>query len=151
MRLNTNHANTPNTDTNWLLLFISWIIVVVSVLGSLFFSEVMKFPPCSLCWYQRILLYPLVILFLVGLFPFDKAVIKYSLPLVIPGWFVALYHNLLYVGIIPETITPCSQGISCSEQYIEFFGFISIPLLSLGAYTALVTLLILLKKRTTHE
>ncbi len=151
MNLKTNHTKATNTDTNWLLLFISWIIVIISVLGSLFFSEVMDFAPCSLCWYQRILLYPLTILFLLGLFPFDKAVIKYSLPLVIAGWFVTLYHNLLYIGIIPETIAPCSQGVSCSEQYIEFLGFISIPLLSLAAYSTLLTLLFILKKRTSHE
>ena len=58
-------------NTNWNLLFICWLIATTSTLGSLFFSYVMEFAPCVLCWYQRIFFFPLVILFAVGLFPFD--------------------------------------------------------------------------------
>jgi disulfide bond formation protein DsbB len=123
------------------------VIASVSTLGSLFFSEIMEFAPCALCWYQRIFMFPLVSLLLVGLFPFDKNVIKYALPLALTGWGFAFYHYLLYSGFIPESIQPCSQGVSCSETYLDLFGFLTIPMLSLISFSALVTLLLILKRK----
>ena len=135
-------------SSNWTILFLCWLLASVSTLGSVFFSYVMGFAPCVLCWYQRISLFPLVIILAVGLFPFDKKVVKYALPLAIAGWLTALYHNLLYAGIIPESIQPCSQGVSCTEEYIDLFGFLSIPMLSLLSFTIIITLLIVLKRRS---
>lgn len=137
-------------DINWMLLFLCWLMVTVSATISLFFSSVLEYEPCVLCWYQRICLFPLIFIFAAGLFPtFDKSVIKYALPLTIVGGLIALYHTLLYAGIIPENIQPCSKGVSCTEKYIELFGFVSIPMLSFFAFSALVTLLIILKRRTS--
>ena len=136
-------------NTNWTILFLCWLLVTISTLGSLFFSYVVGFAPCVLCWYQRIFLFPLVILLAMGLFPFDKSVIKYALPLAIAGWLTALYHNLLYSGIIPENIQPCSQGVSCTEKYIDLFGFITIPMLSLLSFSTIIGLLIFLLRRTS--
>ena len=85
-----------------------------------------------------------------GLFPsFDKSVIKYALPLSVVGGLTAFYHTLLYAGIIPENIQPCSKGVSCTEKYIELFGFVSIPMLSFLAFSTLVALLLFLKRRTS--
>lgn len=136
-------------NTNWMLLFLCWLLVSASVTGSLFFSYVLEFEPCVLCWYQRICLFPLVLILAAGLFPFDKNVVKYSLPLAVAGGLTALYHTLLYAGIIPEDIQPCSKGVSCTEKYIELFGFISIPMLSFFAFSTVIALLIILKKRTS--
>jgi len=136
-------------DTNWNILFLCWLLVSVSALGSLFFSFVMEFAPCVLCWYQRIFLFPLVLILAIGLFPFDKKVVKYALPLAIAGWLTAVYHNLLYAGFIPKSIQPCSQGVSCTEEYINLFGFLSIPVLSLLSFSTIVTLLIILYRRTS--
>lgn len=129
----------------WGLLFIAWFIAMTGTLGSLFFSEVMEFAPCVR--YQRIFLYPLVVTLAVGLFPLDKSAVKYSLPLVIAGWSVALYHNLLYHGIIPERLQPCREGVSCTEVYMELFGLLSIPMLSLMAFSAIAALLLMVKRR----
>ncbi len=138
-------------DTNWLLLFLCWLLVGVSATISIFFSSVLEYQPCVLCWYQRIFLFPLFFIFAAGLFPvFDRNVIKYALPLTIVGGLIALYHTLLYAGIIPENIQPCSQGVSCTEQYFELFGFVSIPMLSFFAFSTLTTLLIILKRRTAE-
>ena len=137
------------SDGNWTLLFLTWIIVTAATLGSLFFSHVMEFAPCVLCWYQRICLFPLVIILATGLFPFDKRVVSYALPLAIVGWLTALYHNLLYSKIIPQELQPCSQGVSCTEKYIDLFGFLTIPMLSLLGFSTIITLLFLLKKRTS--
>ncbi len=136
-------------NVNWTILFLCWLIASVATLGSLFFSDVMGFAPCVLCWYQRIFIYPLVLIFGVGLFAFDAAVVKYSLPLAVAGWIVALYHTLLYAGFIPKSIQPCSEGVPCTEKYIELFGFLSIPLMSLLAFTAVIALLVILKRRIT--
>ncbi|MHB9112538.1 MAG: disulfide bond formation protein B [Thermoleophilia bacterium] len=137
------------SNLNWNILFICWLIVSFATLGSLFFSEVMKFPPCDLCWYQRIFIYPLAIMIPIGLFPFDKRVIRFSLPLVLIGWSVALYQNLLYYGVIPESIKPCSVGVSCTEEYINIFGIFSIPMLSLVAFSIVGVLLIVVMRRTS--
>ncbi len=137
-------------NINWTLLFLCWLLVCVSTTISVFFSYVLEYEPCVLCWYQRICLFPLIFIFAAGLLPtFDKNVIKYALPLAIVGGLTAFYHTLLYAGIIPESIQPCSKGVSCTEKYIELFGFVSIPMLSFFAFSALVTLLIILKRRTS--
>ena len=136
-------------NINWAILFSAWVLVAVSTLGSLFFSYIMEFAPCVLCWYQRICLFPLVIILATGLFPLDKRIIKYSLPLAIAGWITAFYHNLLYSGIIPQDLQPCSKGVSCTEKYIDLFGFLTIPMLSLISFSIIITLLVLLKRRIT--
>lgn len=137
----------PFSDKSWNILFSAWILASVSTLGSIFFSHVMAFTPCVLCWYQRICLFPLVMVLATGLFPFDTRVVKYSLPLAIAGWLIAFYHNLLYSGIIPQDLQPCSKGVSCTEKYIDLFGFLTIPMLSLISFSTLITLLCLLKRR----
>jgi disulfide bond formation protein DsbB len=139
----------PQTaEAAWMLVFASWVIATASTLGALFFSEVMKLPPCVLCWYQRIFMFPLVVLLPIGLFPFDPKVVRYALPLALIGTSIAAFQMLLVAGVIPESITPCSRGVSCSETQIEWFGFLSIPLLSVLAFTLISLLLILAHFRT---
>jgi len=134
-------------NANWTLLFLCWLLAGGSTLGSIFFSSVMEFAPCVLCWYQRIFLFPLVIILGIGLFPLDRGVVKYALPLAMAGWLTAAYHNLLYSGIIPEKLQPCSQGVSCTEKYIDLFGFVTIPMLSLVNFSILIALLIVFQRR----
>lgn len=114
----------------------------MATLGALFFSEIMELPPCVLCWYQRIFMFPLVVVLAVGLFPFDGGLFRFALPLAIGGWFVALFHVLLVAGVIPDAIRPCSQGIPCSEVQLQWLGFLNIPVLSFLAFSALNVLLI---------
>lgn len=124
----------------------AFLIALIATLGSLFFSEVMHFIPCSLCWYQRIFMYPLVLIFLVNLLYPDENVYKYAFPIAIVGFVISVYHNLLMFKIIPESLSPCVQGVPCSVDYLNWFGFITIPLLSFTAYLAILVLLILGKK-----
>ena len=126
-----------NNQTAWLLIFIAWLISCLAMAGSLFFSEVMEFPPCTLCWYQRIAMYPLVLIFIMGLFPLNREVFKFSFPFIFLGWITALWHNLLHFGIIKEELSPCREGVACSTIYIDWLGFITIPLLSLTAFSLL--------------
>ena len=124
------------------IILVCFLVASVATLGSLFFSEIMEFVPCTMCWYQRILMYPLVLIFLVNLLYPDGKVFKYSMPLVITGILFAFYHNLLMWGIISESAVPCKQGIPCSTEYFEYLGFINIPFLSLSAYSLILILLL---------
>ena len=132
----------------WLLIFSCWLIAVMATLGSLFLSEVMGFQPCVLCWWQRIFIYPLVVIFIVGLYPLDSRVANYALPIAIIGWGFSIYHYLLYSGYIPEDLQPCGEGASCSEINLEIFGFITIPMMSILAYTTIILLLFVFKYRS---
>jgi disulfide bond formation protein DsbB len=136
-----------HSDPDWAILFVCWLLVAAATLGSLFFSEVMELPPCSLCWVQRIFMFPLAIILLFGLFPFDPQVVRYALPLAAIGGAVALYHLLLQLGVIPESAAPCREGAPCSEAQVEILGFVSIPMLSLLVFGSVTGLLSLLKRR----
>lgn len=142
-------SNMQATDSAWALVFVAWVIATASTLGALFFSEVLELPPCVLCWYQRIFMFPLVLLLPIGLFPFDHKVVRYALSLALPGTVVAVWHVLLVAGVVPESVTPCSRGVPCSETQIEWFGFISIPLLSAVAFTLVTLLLMIAQFRTS--
>ena len=124
------------------IVLLCFVVALSATLGSLFFSEVMEFVPCSMCWYQRIFMYPLVLIFLLNLLYPDDKLFKYSMPVVLVGFFFAVYHNLLMFKIIPESVVPCVQGVPCSTVYLNWLGFITIPLLSLVAYTTILVLLL---------
>lgn len=113
-----------------LILRASFVTALIATLGSLFFGEVLKYPPCTLCWYQRICMYPLVFIFGAAIWSEDRNFLKFSFPISVIGFVIASYHNLLYYGIIPDSITPCSEGVSCTSKQVEIFGFLTIPLMS---------------------
>lgn len=127
------------------LLYIPWAVALISTVGSLYFSEVLGFAPCILCWYQRIAMYPLVVILGVGIIKKDKNIHYYALPFSIIGSVFAFYQNLLYYNVISVNLAPCVSGISCTTRYLQLFGFMDIPLLSLISFI-LITLLILVHK-----
>ena len=129
------------------IIFLCFLVASSATLGSLFFSEVMDFIPCSMCWYQRIFMYPLIVIFLINLLYPDDKVFKYSFPIVVVGLLFAIYHNLLMFGIIPESAVPCANGVPCSTEYINWLGFITIPFLSLISYLTIFALLIFGKEK----
>lgn len=120
-------------------LRINFLIALSATIGSLYFSEIMKFPPCTLCWYQRICIYPLVIIFGAGLLTEDRGYRKYSMPLLFIGLVLAIYHNLLYYGIIAQELVPCTGTVSCSSKQLELFGFVTIPLLALISFISMLS------------
>lgn len=119
----------------------------IATVGSLIFSEVLKFPPCVLCWYQRIFMYPLVAILAIGIWKKDKNLPFYVLPLSVIGTIIAVYHNLLYYNILPESAAPCILGVSCTTKQIELLGFITIPLMSLASFLVITVLMLLLRKK----
>ena len=142
----------PKSDISkaWLMIFVSWVVCLMGTLGSLFFSEVMNYPPCAFCWYQRICLYPLVAILAAGFLMRDRKVGVYAWPFVGLGLVIAGYHNLLYYGVIPESLSPCTQGLSCKTVQWEW-GFLSIPLLSLVGFVILAILLYLFSCNQKRE
>ncbi len=127
-------------------VLVAWGQSVLGMAGSLYFSEFRHFPPCILCWYQRICLYPLVAILTVGIIRKDKNVVFYGLPVAIIGAAISIYHNLLYYKILPESAAPCTAGISCTTKFVEYYGFITIPLLSFCAFLVIIVSLGLYNK-----
>lgn len=130
-----------------ILPYLLWILAIVATGGSLFFSEVMELPPCVLCWYQRIAMYPLVVIIAAGIVLGDAKWKWYAFPLSLVGLGFAVYHNLLYYHIIPESLAPCMEGISCTSRQLEWLGFITIPLMSLTAFLLMTIGLLLYRPR----
>ena len=144
-----NSSDRAQDPFSWTLVFLCWLLAMVSMLGSLFFSEVMGYAPCVLCWYQRICMYPLVLILPVALLPFDRNIVRAVIPLTVVGTLVAGFHTLLVGGYIPEDMKPCTQGVPCTEFHINWFGFVTIPLLSAMAFLLITALLILAYRRSS--
>ncbi|HRN50776.1 MAG TPA: disulfide oxidoreductase [Anaerolineales bacterium] len=127
-------------------IYLAWFQALIATLGSLFFSEVMQLTPCMLCWYQRIFMYPLVAVLTVGILLRDANIKYYVLPLSLTGLAISMYHNLLYYGILAESMAPCTTGVSCTVRQIEWFGFITIPLMALTAFVVITFSLLIYKR-----
>ncbi len=123
--------------------YAAWLIALIATFSSLFLSEIMELRPCELCWYQRLCLFPLVLVIGAGIVREDPGLAAYALPLTLIGLGISMHHNLLQLGVIPESLAPCVEGESCSEKQVEIFGFVTIPLMALCTYVAIATCLIL--------
>lgn len=119
----------------------TFIVALTAVLGSLYFSEIAGFVPCRLCWYQRVLMYPLVIIILIGMIEQDEILPNYVLPFSIIGVGVSGYHYMLQMGILGNSAA-CTIGVPCNVRYVNYEGFITIPLMALTAFT-LITIMML--------
>ena len=128
-------------------LYIAFIQAWVATLGSLYFSEIKHLEPCVLCWYQRILMFPIAIILAVAIIRNDKNVAYYVLPLSILGAFVAFYQYLLQMtplsGVNPIS---CSSLEPCSAIQVLYLGFITIPFLSMSAFIIIGLIMLILVK-----
>lgn len=115
-------------------LLAAWSVALVATLGSLYFSEVLKFIPCELCWYQRIFMYPQV--FLLGMAFVRKQFIiaRYTLMLSIIGGTISLYHYFIQKVPFFRNTAPSCSIVPCTGDYLNWLGFITIPLLALIAF-----------------
>lgn len=128
-------------------LYLAWVVAIIATLGSLYFSEVRHFVPCVLCWFQRIMMYPLVIVLGIAAFRSDLSARVYALPLAVIGWVVALIQNLEGWGVI-QTLKVCGVGqttAGCDAKW-PIFGdtltnlsnVVTIPVLALIAFTLVI-------------
>ncbi len=125
----------------------AFAVALVCTLGSLYLSEVAHYLPCKLCWYQRIVMYPLVPILLVALLRKDNRVAAYVLPLTIIGGLISTYHVLLerFPGL--EGAASCDPDNPCSAILLVRFGYLTIPTMALSGF-ALVTVLVLVARNS---
>lgn len=128
-------------------MHLSWLLALIATLGSLYFSEIMHFIPCKLCWYQRILMYPLAVILGIAAVRRDYKLTIYVLPLTIWGACISVYHVLLQSGVFHESATGCGP-IPCDVDYLNWLGFITIPMLA-GTAFILIAILQFLTYRAT--
>ncbi len=123
--------------TYWLV----FLIALVSMLGSLYYSEIVGYPPCSLCWYQRIAMYPLVVIMGIAAWRRDAGIRIYVLPLMVIGAVLALYQYV--IGYVPDAeILGCSIDVSCTERYVWEFGFVDFPFMSFVGFSFMMALML---------
>ena len=119
-------------------LWLGLIVSLTAVLGSLFYSNIVGFPPCNLCWWQRIFIYPQLVLFLVAVKTSDFKVFRYSVPLAVVASIISIYHMFVQMG--GNSILPCSATASCAKLYVYAFGYITIPSMALTISVAILLL-----------
>lgn len=128
-------------DRNALLLAFAWLVALVATLGSLYYSEVRNFIPCTLCWYQRIAMYPLVFILGIATWRNDPQIRPYALTLSLLGLFWSSYHLLeqWVPGVAPSV---CKGPIPCNVEYIPSFP---IPLQAAIAFLLISVALFLVR------
>jgi disulfide bond formation protein DsbB len=124
-------------------LWIGFVVALVATLGSLYLSEVAHFIPCKLCWFQRVSMYPLVLLALPALWH-DRRAARYLLPLPIVGFGVAVWHILVERGVIADAQSCLiSAPGGCATRWIEEFGYVTIPTLAATGFALIAFVLAL--------
>ncbi len=113
-------------------------IALVTTLGSLYYSEVAGYPPCTLCWYQRIAIYPQVIVLGVAALRRDRAVWLTSVPLAAVGMAISVWH--VVIERFPSLAGPCDPANPCTIKWVEEFGLLTVPTMALIAGSALIAL-----------
>ena len=127
-----------------LALYHAWLVALIATLGALLLGEVLGRIPCTLCWYQRIAMFPLALVLGIACLVDDHRVGRYALPLALAGAAVALYHTVLYTGLVSAPIVPCSQsGPSCTDRASQGISGVPLPMLSLACFAAIAVLLVL--------
>lgn len=124
-------------------LYGAWLVALLSTLAALFIGEVLGQEPCTLCWFQRAFMFPLAVVLGIAAFRSDADVWRYGLPLAVVGLGIALYHSILYAGIVSEALQPCAAtGPSCSGEGMRIFGTIPIPYLAVLGFGLIIIALL---------
>lgn len=133
-------------------LFIGFLFSSLALCGSLFYSEVLNYNPCLFCWWQRIFMYPLPVIFFIAMLKKDKKVFQYVLPLAVLGALIALNHYILQTT--GTFIFPCSavgQSVSCSKVFVMRYGYITIPFMALTAFLGIIISMLFLRRRVKTD
>ncbi|MGZ9785696.1 disulfide bond formation protein B [Bacillus pseudomycoides] len=130
------------------MIYFSFFISIIATIGSLYFSEVKGFVPCNLCWYQRILMYPIPLLIVISIIKDDRNIKYYFRFLSLIGIFVSSYHN--FIQINQQHSSFCGVTSNCLNVYGKYFGFLTIPLMSLIAFLLLFIISFLIKDKVSY-
>ena len=128
----------------------AWALTLAASISSLYLSEVVGLVPCSLCWYQRIAMYPLVIVLGVAVLRRDVAIWRYGLPLSAIGLIIAIYHVTIQWQPTLDVGT-CATGAPCTGRYLAVFGVVSIPTMAASVFLAVTALMLLMRKLELTE
>ena len=120
---------------------LAWAVAATATAGSLAYSEVAGFIPCKLCWYQRIGMYPLVVILAIAALRRDAGVRWYVLPLAGGGAMISIYHYL--IQRFPAGAGFCDEAAPCTLTWVWKYHYISIPFMALSAFALIATLLLL--------
>ncbi len=123
------------------VLAFAWVVSVIATGGSLYYSEIVGFTPCLLCWYQRIAMYPLVPVLGIAALTGDVRSWRYSVPLAAIGLAIAIYHVTIQFRPALE-ITACLESVPCTARYVSAFGFVSIPVMAGGGFLLISALVL---------
>ena len=121
-------------------VWLAWVVALVATVGSLMYSELFHYVPCRLCWFQRIAMYPLAVVLLVGALRREVAVKFYAIPIALIGLVISIYHNVLQFFPSLEG-TSCDPLVPCSARSIEMFGFMDLPFMAGAGFIVVAVLL----------
>lgn len=142
---------TEKKDARESILFTAWAASVIAVFGSLYFSEIRQYEPCELCWYQRILMYPLIAILGIAVVKKDFRISFYTMILSGIGGLISIYHyGIQKFSFLTESAPACGR-VPCTGQYINWFGFITIPFLALVAFIIIFICSVMIWKKTKGE
>jgi len=123
-------------------ILFSFVVALIAMLGSLYYSDIVGYTPCKLCWFQRIFMYPQAFLFGLALIKKDRRIAPYAILLSVPGALIAAFHYREQIAFNP--LAPCSAvgySVSCAEHFVKNFGYITIPMMALTAFLLILAFL----------
>lgn len=127
-------------------LLIGFLLSLGASVVTLYYSDVLGMEPCWLCWFQRIFLYPQVILFAIAAWKRDYMIAVYSIALSVIGLLIALYHHVLQMA--PAGSLPCpAVGVSCAQRTLFEFGYVTFPLMAVTVFASLIIVMLIVRKR----
>jgi disulfide bond formation protein DsbB len=140
-------THTPRTLSPERALQLAWLVACTAFAFSLLFSEVRGWAPCALCWYQRICLWPLILVLGLILRTRRIDVVTYVLPQTVVGLFLAAYQVVIQDFVGRDVLRICRSGPDCAEKVPLGLGPVSIPMFSLAAFALIVGLLLFAQRR----
>jgi disulfide bond formation protein DsbB len=129
-------------DVGRAALPLAWVVAAVTTLGSLHYSLVEGFEPCTLCWYQRICIYPWSVVLGIATWRRDVGVRLYAIPVLAVGAVIAAYHSWIQAYPPEGGSSFCTATASCTDRFVWELGFVSLPFMALSACTFMIALLL---------
>lgn len=133
-------------------LLLAFLFSSFALCGSLFYSEILNYEPCKFCWWQRIFIYPLTLIFFIAMLKKDNKIFRYALPMSIIGGLVAINHYILQTT--GTSLIPCSAvgySVSCSKVFVMSYGYITIPLMAFTAFLGITISMLFLRRSSKND
>ncbi len=132
-------------------MIFAFIVALIAMVGSLTYSDILGYEPCKLCWYQRILMYPLVLLFGMAIWRKENFILPYAMLLSTIGGAIALYHYTVQLGLVAAPCSVSGYSVSCAKVFTMRFGYITIPMMAFSAFMLILFLTMLSNKAQGGE